>query len=218
MIHNPLSIAGKNIVITGAASGIGRQCAIDFSYSGANLILLDINEEELAATKDLCNKDVCCNYYKCDLTDASLLKTVVDTMVIENGPVDGMLYAAGIEKTLPYNHLSETDYSRIYSVNVVAAMSLLNLLTKKKYRGEHSKYVLISSITSVVGRPGGFKRSYSVACKNTGTGNGLQRDDNQLYFSRNYIDTSYAEDAGFFDRRTARRTEKWFSAWLGEAQ
>lgn len=154
MIHNPLSIAGKNIVITGAASGIGRQCAIDFSYSGANLILLDINEEELAATKDLCNKDVCCNYYKCDLTDASLLKTVVDTMVIENGPVDGMLYAAGIEKTLPYNHLSKTDYGRIYSVNVVAAMSLLNLLTKKKYRGEHSKYVLISSITSVVGRPG----------------------------------------------------------------
>lgn len=154
MMHNPFSIVGKNIVITGAASGIGRQCAIDFSNVGANLTLLDINEEELAVTKDLCNKDVRCSYYRCDLTDSSLLKEVVDTMVAENGAVDGMLHAAGIEKTLPYNHLSETDYSHIYSVNVIGAMSLLNLLTKKKYRGEHSKYVLISSITSVVGRPG----------------------------------------------------------------
>lgn len=154
MIHNPLSIAGKNIVITGAASGIGRQCAIDFSNSGANLMLLDINEKDLIETKNLCNKDIRCNYYRCDLTDSSLLKEIVNRMVTENGLVDGMLHAAGIEKTLPYNHLSETDYSHIYSVNVIGAMCLLNLLTKRKYRGEYSKYVLISSITSVIGRPG----------------------------------------------------------------
>lgn len=151
---NPLSIAGKNIVITGAASGIGRQCAIDFSNAGANLILLDINEEQLAVTKELCCPEVRCSYYKCDLTDAQSVGELVSQIVEDNGLVNGMLYCAGIEKTLPYNKLSDEDFERIYSVNVVGAMNLLKHLTKKNVRAENSKYVLIASITAIVGRPG----------------------------------------------------------------
>ena len=151
---NPLSIEGKNIVITGAASGIGRQCAIDFSNAGANLILLDLNEDQLAVTKGLCSPLVRCSCYKCDLTDELAIRDLVSQLVEENGAVNGMLYCAGIEKTLPYNKLSSDDFERIYSVNVIGAMNLLKYLTKKNYRDENAKYVLIASITAVVGRPG----------------------------------------------------------------
>ena len=154
MVNNPLSIEGKTIVITGGASGIGRQCAIDFSNAGANLVLLDINEEQLEVTKTLCNPDVSCRGYRCDLTDAERLEQLVKQIVEENGLVNGMLHCAGIEKTLPYNKLSASDYDRIYSVNVVGAMNLLKYLTKKGVRAENAKYVLIASITAVVGRPG----------------------------------------------------------------
>lgn len=154
MANNPLSIEGKTIVITGGASGIGRQCAIDFSNAGANLVLLDINEEQLAVTKGLCNPEVKCSFYRCDLTDADSLEGIVKQAVEDNGLLSGMLHCAGIEKTLPYNKLSVADYDRIYSVNVVGAMNLLKYLTKKSNRAEHAKYVLIASITAVVGRPG----------------------------------------------------------------
>ena len=40
---NPFSLEGKVIVISGAASGIARQCAVDCSRMGAKLILLDLN-------------------------------------------------------------------------------------------------------------------------------------------------------------------------------
>lgn len=154
MLMNPLSIEGKTIVITGGASGIGRQCAIDFSNVGANLILLDINEEQLSVTKGLCNPDVKCSYYRCDLTNIEAVDLVVKQAVAENGLINGMLYCAGIEKTLPYNKLSAADYDRIYSVNVVGAMNLLKYLTKKGNRTDNAKYVLIASITALVGRPG----------------------------------------------------------------
>lgn len=154
MVKNPLTIEGKTIVITGGASGIGRQCAIDFSNAGANIVLFDINEEQLAVTKELCNPGVSCSCYCCDLTDSERLESIVKLAVEENGLISGMLHCAGIEKTLPYNKLSSSDYERIYSVNVVGAINLLKYLTKKNYRAENAKYVLIASITAVVGRPG----------------------------------------------------------------
>lgn len=154
MVKNPLSIEGKTIVVTGAASGIGRQCAIDFSYAGANLVLLDINEEQLAVTSVLCNPKVKCNAYQCDLVDTEGLENIVGKTVAENGLINGMVHCAGLEKTLPYNKLSVTDYNRIYQINVVGAMKLLSLLTQKNNRAENAKYVLIASITAIVGRPG----------------------------------------------------------------
>lgn len=153
-MNNPFSIENKNILITGAASGIGRQCAIDFSQQGANLILLDINREELQVTKELCNQNIVCSCYECNLTESSKLKELVNQIVTECGLISGMLYCAGIEKTLPYTHLSEIDYENIYSVNVIGAMNLLKHISKKQNRTENAKYVLIASITAIVGRPG----------------------------------------------------------------
>lgn len=153
-MYNPFLIEGRNILITGAASGIGRQCAIDCSNAGANVILLDINSDELLRTKSLCNPSVQSNYYSYDLTDSDNMQDIANKILIENGVIGGLIYAAGIEKTLPYTHLSAEDYMRIYKVNVIGGMNLLKVIAKKKYRADDAKYVLIASITSIVGRPG----------------------------------------------------------------
>ena len=154
MNNSYFSIDQKTFVITGASSGIGRQSAIDFSNAGANLVLLGRNEERLSETQKMCNPDRRCNIYCCDLTDVSTMEQVEGMLVAENGLIDGMLYCAGIEKTLPYNKLSSVDYSHIFDVNVLGAVNLLKYLTKKGVRAEHAKYVIVASITAVVGRPG----------------------------------------------------------------
>ena len=154
-MNNPyFSIDQKTFVITGASSGIGRQSAIDFSNAGANLVLLGRNKDRLSETQKMCIPERRCNIYCCDLTDVSTMEQVEGLLVAENGLIDGMLYCAGIEKTLPYNKLSSVDYSHIFDVNVVGAVNLLKYLTKKGVRAEHAKYVIVASITAVVGRPG----------------------------------------------------------------
>lgn len=154
-MFNPLTIEGKTIVVTGAASGIGRQSSIDFADAGANLILLDLNADALEETRRICEEKGIKTFARaCNLTDSALLPSIIDEAVAAIGPIHGLLHAAGIEKTLPFNKLTSADYARIYEINVISAMNLVSVLSKKKNRGEGAKYVLIASITGVVGRPG----------------------------------------------------------------
>ena len=153
-MYNPLAIASKTILVTGAASGIGRQCAIDFSNAGANLILLDLNQEALFATKELCNPQVKCYCGVVDLTQAEAVAAIVSEAVTAVTPIDGLLHCAGIEKTLPFNKLSDEDYKKIYNVNVLGALNVMKPVMKGRNHGENTHFVLISSITSIVGRPG----------------------------------------------------------------
>ena len=50
MKSNPFSLDGKTIVVTGASSGIGQQCAITCSQMGAKVVLMARNKERLVAT------------------------------------------------------------------------------------------------------------------------------------------------------------------------
>lgn len=154
-MYNPLSVADKTIVVTGASSGIGRQCAVDLARAGANVILLGRDVDRLKETADICA--IGCSkviWYSCDLQDYQKVSDVIDKAVLELGPINGLVYAAGVERTLPFNKLTEEDYLSIYRVNVVGGMNLIGILSKKKYRGDNAKYVMISSITSIIGRPG----------------------------------------------------------------
>lgn len=155
MTSSPLSIEGHHIVLTGATSGIGRQCAIDFAKAGARLVLLGRNSANLDQVLSECTTlGAKCLAYTADVTDAQAVKSAIEDAVGKAGKIDGLLYAAGIEKTLPFNKLTADDYQDIYAVNVVGAMNLVALLSKKANRGDNPHYVLISSITGIIGRPG----------------------------------------------------------------
>ncbi len=152
MMHSPFKLINKNILVTGASSGIGRQCAIDFSFNGANVFLLGRNVEELKRTKELCAQDVTIKYFSIDFSDLGLLSNEIASICDEIGPVHGFLHAAGIEKSLPYQHLKIDDYQCLYDVNFVSAMEIIKTISNKQYRGDKAKYVLVSSIASVIGR------------------------------------------------------------------
>jgi len=49
-VYSIFNLSNKNIIVTGASSGIGKQCAITFSQLGANIILIARNKERLKAT------------------------------------------------------------------------------------------------------------------------------------------------------------------------
>lgn len=153
-MKNPFSLDGKTILVTGASSGIGRQCSIDISNSGANVILLGRNQEELDNTVNLCNRDVKCTTFSFDLGNLSEIGSLVKDIVSKCGPIDGFLHAAGIQKTIPYGSCKMDNYHSLYDVNFLSAMEIIKNISKKSNKGENPKYVLISSITGVVGRPG----------------------------------------------------------------
>ena len=100
-MYNPFSLSGKMIIITGASSGIGRQCAIDCSKMGARVALIARNEERLKETRGKMERPEEHFYYSLDLAQSDKIMELVENIVISHGRIDGFIHAAGIEKTLP---------------------------------------------------------------------------------------------------------------------
>ena len=139
-MYNPFSLEDKTVLVTGASSGIGQQCAIDCSRMGAKVILI-------ARTETHC-------YYMFDLFQTGQIKPLVDEIVEKQGKIDGFVYAAGIEKTLPVKLLTPDDYMNVFKVNTLGAFEFIRYFSNKRYFRDGGHIVLISSITSIIGRGG----------------------------------------------------------------
>jgi len=144
----------RNILITGASSGIGRQCAITVSQLGANVVLVARNEERIKQTYQQLSKG---NHlwFSQDITEYDKLEEIVDQSVAKIGKISGFVHSAGIEMTLPLKNITSTHYEKVLSINVISAFELAKIISKKKYLNENgASFVLISSIMGMFGQAG----------------------------------------------------------------
>ena len=147
---NPFSLEGKNYLITGAASGIGKATSIILSKLGANLILVDINQQGLVETKKSCKSTD--KLLVLDLSNASLIKKEILDIVKSFGKLHGFVHLAGRSYISPLKMINEQKCSDIYSLNTYAAIELAKtFINKKVYNGENGSIVLVSSVYGVVG-------------------------------------------------------------------
>lgn len=150
-MFNPFSLKGKTILVTGASSGIGRQCAIDCSKMGAKVILVARNEERLAQTLSQMEGEGH-NFYCYDLSELGGIKDLVSAVVAEKGKLDGFIHAAGIEMTKPIKLLTPEDYEQVYKVNALSGFEFVRHISSVKNLNKGGSIVLIASITAIIGR------------------------------------------------------------------
>lgn len=88
--------AGKNIIVTGAASGIGRASAIRLAAEGASVILLDKDSAGLDDTAGQINiKGGQCWTYTLDLTNEASVQKAIASIVQKQGALHGLFNVAG---------------------------------------------------------------------------------------------------------------------------
>lgn len=94
-------LAGKNILVTGAASGIGRASALRFAAEGATVILLDRNQQGLGETQQLLDAQqtpenpLRMSLFPTDLTDEHAVKDALDATIRVWGALHGVFNVAG---------------------------------------------------------------------------------------------------------------------------
>jgi NAD(P)-dependent dehydrogenase (short-subunit alcohol dehydrogenase family) len=148
---NPFSLVGKTILISGASSGIGKECAISCSKMGANLILVARNEERLNHTLKQVEGTNHLVYIH-DLTNYDGLENIINDAMNKLGKISGFVHCAGIEFTSPLNLMTPKKYEELFSINVIACFEMTKLLSKKKYCSENgASFVFIASVMSVLG-------------------------------------------------------------------
>ncbi|AZA81708.1 short-chain dehydrogenase [Chryseobacterium lactis] len=156
---NPFSLKDKIILITGASSGIGRSCSVECSKSGAGLILIARNKEELNTTVSMLAPGTKVETIIADLTQCENLEELIAEKVMVMGKISGFIHCAGVEKTLPLKKHTPKLYHDIFAVNVIAGFEIAKILSLKKYKAEASSFVFISSVAGMVGEIG--KAAYS---------------------------------------------------------
>jgi NAD(P)-dependent dehydrogenase (short-subunit alcohol dehydrogenase family) len=115
-------LAGRKIIVTGAASGMGKAIAELFTAEGATLTLLDIQAEPLAAVaKATGSKAV-----TLDISDEAEIAGAVEAANTFMGGIDGVVNAAGILRALPLEQTSPDIWRKIHNVNLFAPFLLSN--------------------------------------------------------------------------------------------
>lgn len=163
---NPFSLAGKNILVTGASSGIGRGVSIACAEMGATLILNGRNKERLEETLSLLKGEGHQILVK-DLSKQSDLEDMASSLPV----IQGWVNSAGIPKVSPIKHFDRENVEDIFNVNTISTMLLLSLLLRQKKLKRGASVVFISAVTGAfVGSKG--DTSY---CATKGAVNGFMK-------------------------------------------
>jgi NAD(P)-dependent dehydrogenase (short-subunit alcohol dehydrogenase family) len=142
-MYNPYSLVGKNILVTGASSGIGRATAIECSKLGATVFITARNEEKLNETLSMMEGNGHAKIV-CDLTDCEQINNLV-----ENLPeLYGLVNNAGKQFTLPIQFIKENVLEDILKTNTVAPIMLTQRLLKKKKIAKGGSLVFTSSVAA----------------------------------------------------------------------
>ena len=152
---DPFSLENKLILVTGASSGIGRQCAVVCSNMGARVVLFGRDPARLDTTLQMMKEPARHIKYAVDLVDYKKVEEIILDLVSARGKIDGLINCAGISTTLPINSSTPEKMEFFFKTNVIGPMNLTRLVVKTSHFSKAGgSVVFISSVMGVVGESG----------------------------------------------------------------
>ena len=126
-MFNPFSIEGKTILITGAASGMGKATAIACAKMGAKVVGADFNEEGLSKTlSELEGED-----HQSFVVNLAEENTWTD--LLTNAPVfDGIANCAGIANMNPFMFVNRDEFDKVFNINFFGPVLLTKSIIKQR--------------------------------------------------------------------------------------
>ncbi|OKY84682.1 MAG: short-chain dehydrogenase [Bacteroidales bacterium 52_46] len=141
----------RRFLITGAASGIGKATTQILANLGAELILVDYNEEGLHQFIKQQSSDKL-HPLVLDLSEPEQIRPAIENAVKKYGKLNGMAHIAGIPYITPLKAIQREKADKLYRVNQYAAVELIKTFASNKiHSNDGGSAVLISSVYGVVG-------------------------------------------------------------------
>jgi NAD(P)-dependent dehydrogenase (short-subunit alcohol dehydrogenase family) len=161
-----LRLAGKVALVTGAARGLGRACAVSFAKNGADLVLLDIacdlpgvpyplgSQSQLNHTAELCRgHGVAALAVPVDVRDVPAIEHAVQLALERFGRIDVLLNCAGIAapsgKTT--HEISEVEWQLLIDVDLTGAWKMIKAVAPSMIARRAGSIINISSTAGMVG-------------------------------------------------------------------
>jgi NAD(P)-dependent dehydrogenase (short-subunit alcohol dehydrogenase family) len=148
-----LGLEGKRIVVTGAATGLGRAFALAFGEAGAEVMAVDVNAKGAEATAALIAKG---HAAVCDITSATACKSLADHVQKTFGGLDVLINNAALYGALarkPFADIDENVWDKVMAVNVKGVWQMCRALAPLMKQAGGGSIINVASATVFSGSP-----------------------------------------------------------------
>jgi 3-hydroxybutyrate dehydrogenase len=115
-------LEGKIAFITGSASGIGKEIALEFAREGAKIVIADLNQEGAnAAAAEIEKTGGKAIGIAVDVTDEEQVESAIQTAVKAFGNIDILISDAGIQIVNPIEEFSFSDWKKMLAIHLDGA-------------------------------------------------------------------------------------------------
>lgn len=131
------NLDGKIAAITGGGSGIGKAIAELFASQGAEVFILELNAATGEETvKEIVSKGGKAKAYACNVAEQGQVRDTFASIIKESGRVDILVNCAGISHIGRLENTTESDFDRIFSVNVKGVYNAMaGVISQMKEQG-----------------------------------------------------------------------------------
>lgn len=148
-MRNGLRLKEKVAIITGSAGGLGRTCALTLAREGADIVIIDINQEAINKTvkevKTLGNR---CMGFVCDISKQAQVEETVKKIIEEWGRVDILVNNAGgaLHTKAKFEEVTEKDWDIVMNVNLKGAFFCCKVVVPYMIKQGRGRIVNISAL------------------------------------------------------------------------
>jgi len=156
-------LKGKNVLVTGATSGIGQAIAVRMATEGANVAINyrkkpEKADETLQLIEDACSKTKTCEgrniLVDCDVSNEEQIVAMVEKVVAELGSIDILINNAGIQINSASELVETADFDKVISVNLRGAYLCAREAIKHFLKQENGGVIInVSSVHEIIPRP-----------------------------------------------------------------
>jgi 3-oxoacyl-[acyl-carrier protein] reductase len=139
-------------IVTGAAHGIGRACALRQAALGDALVLWDLDADAVGAVAE----EIAAAGGEARAASVDLADTEATAAAVAAAAGEGRLnlvHAAGLMRTIPFEEIDEAEFDRVTRVNLRGTFFVVKAVAEAARRGDGGAIVLFSSIAGRKGRP-----------------------------------------------------------------
>jgi len=144
--------AGRKVLVTGAASGLGRLMALAIAAEGGELILWDVNRAGADAVRgEIARTGRPASCYQCDLADRHAIAASARQTLADHGGIDILINNAGVVSGKGLLEISEEAIQRTFDVNTLALFWTTRAFLPGMIARDRGHVVTIASAAGIVG-------------------------------------------------------------------
>lgn len=147
-----MNFKGKNAIITGAGKGIGKAIAVGMASKGANLVLVDINEENLNnVISEVSEFGIKAKKVVLDISDENAVRMAVNESISEFGQIHILINNAGIYLGNDFLSVSSDVWKKCIDINILGTMYPTHAVLPHMIEKEYGRIVNIGSVAGEYG-------------------------------------------------------------------